>query len=58
MRGEVGKVSVSLYSLVLFACALVMVYMGSLHYRAGQTGRAAFVFFMAISMAIFGWGFL
>ena len=45
-------------ALVLFGCAVVMAYMGTRRYRAGQRGRAMFDFFMALSMVIFGMGYL
>jgi hypothetical protein len=41
-------------ALILFACAFVMGYMGTVRCRAGQRGRATYDFFMAASMLIFG----
>jgi hypothetical protein len=41
-------------ALILFACACVMGYMGTLRNRAGQRGRAMYNFFMAVAMVVFG----
>ncbi|MDR1731806.1 MAG: hypothetical protein LBR61_06880 [Synergistaceae bacterium] len=45
-------------AIILFVCALVMVFTGRQRFRAGQKGRAAFDFFMAACLAIFGLGYL